>query len=109
VYICVSLEHALTFQTLSKETKTRILIKLAEKFCPEIKYSEWNEIFSDVENIRPEIIKQTLQIIQAKDYAIIAEQHQKIFGYSDDEYIEKLENLDNTKLKIALGVKDNVD
>lgn len=104
LYITTNLHHALVLENISKETKTRILIKLVEKHCPKLKKKDWVELFMEAEKLRIPLYYDLLNIVEEKDYKNIAEQHQKAFNYNNQDYLElaKRENIDLTRIKDKL-------
>lgn len=104
MYIATNLHHALVLENISRETKTRILIKLVEKHCPKLKMKDWLEIFIEAEKLRIPLYYDLLNIVEEKDYYNIAEQHKKTFDFNDQDYLEiaKRENIDLTKIKEKL-------
>ena len=93
VHIATSIQFALSLGDLDKETKTRILIKLVEKFCPGLTYTEWRDVFFAVEALKRPLAKELIKVVERKDYAKIADQHLKVFKYSPEEYQKRMKNI----------------
>lgn len=93
VYIATSIQYALTLDDLDKETKTRILIKLVEKFCPALTYTEWRDVFFAVEALKRPLAEELIKVVERKDYAKIADKHLKVFKYSPEDYQNKMKDI----------------
>lgn len=105
IYIATSIQHALMTNDLDKETQTRILIKMVEKFCPRIKYSEWRDIFYSVEDIKENLAVELIKCVESKDYEQIHAKFLKVFGYTQEEYEPRMKklNIDIDKVKQVIN------
>lgn len=92
-YIAVSVQQALVFEDLDNETRTRILIKMVENFCPTLTYKDWIDVFYSVEELKDKLSWKLLEIVEKKDYIKIAEKHLKAFNYKETDYQAKLQEL----------------